>query len=533
MDFLKNYFPQWRVVKKPDPKALPSSTDRPPEDFIIAPTERPPIPTLLLLGAQHVLSMVGSTVFAPLLMGFPTTTALFFSGIATLVFFLCVGGHVPSYLGSSFAFIGPILAVTGFVFNPADPSAVNPRISEALGGIVVCGLVYFAVGVIIALSRSVEWIEFMMPPVVTGAVVMAIGLNLAPAAIGQATASGFDSWIAFGVVLMTVICASWGIGIMKRIPILIGGILGYIVYLVCGVCGVGPGINWTGVNEAAWIGAPPFHFPVFTAAAISSITPVVIVLIAENLGHVKAVSAMTGTNLDPYIGRAFIGDAVGTIISGSCGGTGTTTYAENIGVMGASKVYSTLLFVVAAFVAIFLALFPKFGAVIQSFPPGVLGGLTIVLFGLIAALGGRIWVQHGVDFIHNRNLMSAGVPVLLGAGMVNGVAIHWGPVILDGIGTSTIAAIGLWQLLRPPSEWLRLFREKGYWRREIEAAREGGVSVPREGEESGKDGARWREDLSFAKPQPQGVTTVEVQQQLAMADLARADPLSGGGLGRV
>lgn len=476
-----------------------------------------------MLGVGCSFHRFGSTVFAPLLMGFPTTTALFFSGIATLLFFICVGGHVPSYLGSSFAFIGPVLAVTGFTFNPNDPSAVNPKISEALGGILICGVVYLVVGLVVIATRSSEWIEFMMPPVVTGAVVMSIGLNLAPAAISQATASGFDSWIAFGTVMMTVVCASWGVGILKRIPILVGGVLGWVVYLVCGVCGVGPGINFSQVVSAPWVGAPPFHYPIFTAAGISSITPVVIVLIAENIGHVKAVGAMTGKSLDGYLGRAFVGDAIATIISASAGGTGTTTYAENIGVMGASRVYSTLLFPIAAIIAILLALLQKFGAIVQTFPPGVLGGLAIVLFGLIAALGGRIWVSNKVDFTQNRNLLTAAVSILLGAGMVNGVAIHWGPVIIDGIGTSTFAAILLWQFLRTPKDWMRLFKEKGYWRREIEAAERGSAEVPKlvDPNEEAK-----KKEVAVSLPVEMGVTTLQVQEQLAKADLARADPLS-------
>lgn len=275
-DALGTLFPTWRLVRPPAANSLPSA---PRDTQIIAPTERPPWPTLILLGAQHVLSMFGATVFAPLLMGFPTSTALFFSGIATLIFFFIVGGRVPSYLGSSFAFIGPVLAVTGFSFNPADPLAVNPKIEEALGGILICGVVYLVIAGVVIVVRSSEWITFVMPPTVTGAVVMgsyrstkkglvnvrgltafplpihrspihsltfhrsprsqAIGLNLAPAAIGQATASGFDAWIAFGVVLITTLCASWGFGVIKRLPILVGGVLGWIIYLVCGVCGVG------------------------------------------------------------------------------------------------------------------------------------------------------------------------------------------------------------------------------------------------------------------------------------------------------
>jgi hypothetical protein len=190
--------------------------------------------------------------------------------------------------------------------------------------------------------------------------------------------------------------------------------------------------------------------------------------------------------------------------------------------MGASKVYSTLLFPIAACVAVFLALFPKFGAVVQTFPQGVLGGLTIVLFGLIATLGGRIWVASGVDFSENRNLLTAAVSILLGAGMVNGVAIKWGPVVIDGIGASTIAAICLWQLLRTPREWWRLFSEKGYWLKEIEVAARGGVVFKDLDEE--EEAMRMKEDEAMVVKET-AVSTLVVQEQMVAVDKARADPL--------
>ena len=209
--------------------------------------------------------------------------------------------------------------------------------------------------------------------------------------------------------------------------------------------GLGKPIDFSGVATAAWIGVPSFTTPVWNANAIALIAPVAVVLVAENLGHIKAVAAMTGQNLDRYLGRAFLGDGLATIVAGAGGGTGVTTYAENIGVMAVTKVYSTLLFVVAALVAIVLGFSPKFGALIQTIPGAVLGGLSIVVFGLITATGGRIWVQNGVDFSRARNLVTAAVTLTIGAG---DLALSFGGITLGGIGTATFGAILLYQLFR-------------------------------------------------------------------------------------
>lgn len=292
---------------------------------VIAPDERLPWGQTIFIGLQHVLAMFGSTVLAPIIMGFDPNTAIFFSGIGTLIFFLIVGGRVPSYLGSSFSFIAVVLAATHYA--GVGP---NPNIGLALGGIIAAGVVYAIIAVIVMLA-GYRWIEYLMPPVVTGAVVMVIGLNLAPVAINDASGSQFDAWMAIVTVLAVAAVAVYTPTMLRRLPILIGGVIGYLIDLLfANVFGFGKSIDFSGVANAQWIGLPHFTAPTFNTNAMSLIAPVAIILVAENTGHVKAVAAMTGRNLDKYLGRAFLGDAISTIIAGSGGGTGVTTYAETL-----------------------------------------------------------------------------------------------------------------------------------------------------------------------------------------------------------
>jgi uracil-xanthine permease len=412
---------------------------------IIAPDERLPWGETILVGLQHVLAMFGSTVLAPIIMGFDPNTAIFFSGIGTLIFFFVVGGRVPSYLGSSFSFIAVILTATHYA-----GTGPNPNLGVALGGIIAAGVVYGIIALIVMLA-GYRWIEILMPPVVTGAVVMAIGLNLAPVAIADSSGSWFNGWMAIITVLATAAVAVYAPGPLRRLPILLGGIIGYIINLICGALGLGPKIDFTGLANAPWIGLPHFTAPTFTGNAMVLIAPVAVILVAENTGHVKAVAAMTGRNLDKYLGRSFLGDAIATIVAGFGGGTGVTTYAENIGVMAVTRIYSTLIFIIAAIVAILLGFCPKFGALIATLPngaPGVLGGLAVVLFGLIAATGGRIWVENKVDFSKGRNLITAAVALTVGAGMVGNSGLVIGGFTIGGIGVATFGSIILYQLLR-------------------------------------------------------------------------------------
>jgi uracil-xanthine permease len=289
-----------------------------------------------------------------------------------------------------------------------------------------------------------------MPPVVTGAVVAVIGLNLAGIPIKNMAPTPFDAWMQGITFVCVALVAVFTRGMTQRLLILVGLIVASIVYAVLtNGLGLGKPIDFSGVARAAWFGAPTFAAPVFDAKAMLLIAPVAIILVAENLGHIKAVSAMTGRNLDPVMGRAFVGDGIATMVSGASGGTGVTTYAENIGVMAATKIYSTAMFVVAALIAILLGFSPKFGALIQAIPLAVMGGVSIVVFGLIAVAGAKIWVDNQVDFSDNRNLVVAAITLVLGTG---DYTLKFGDFALGGIGTATFGAIALWALLRRGGE---------------------------------------------------------------------------------
>ena len=406
---------------------------------VIGPDERLPWAQTGVMGVQHLIAMFGATVLAPILMGFDPNVAILMSGIGTLIFFLITGGKVPSYLGSSFAFIGVVIAASGYA-----GSGPNANIGVALGGIIACGVLYTLIGVVVQ-AIGTGWIERFMPPVVTGAVVAVIGLNLAGIPIKNMAPTDFDKWMQGITFVCVALVAVFSSGMVQRLLILVGLIVASIVYAVLtNGMGLGKPLDLSGIANAAWFGMPNFSAPVFSANAMLLIAPVAIILVAENLGHIKAVTAMTGKNLDPYMGRAFIGDGIATMVAGSAGGTGVTTYAENIGVMAATKIYSTAVFLVAGCMAILLGFSPKFGALIQAIPLPVMGGVSIVVFGLIAVAGAKIWVDNKVDFSDNKNLLVAAITLVLGTG---DYTLKFGDFALGGIGTATFGAILLWALI--------------------------------------------------------------------------------------
>ncbi|VTU13384.1 solute carrier family 23 protein [Variovorax sp. RA8] len=445
-----SYLPRWREVAAG-------------HAAVVAPDERLPWPQTAAMGVQHVIAMFGATVLAPILMGFNPNIAILMSGVGTLIFFLVTGGRVPSYLGSSFAFIGVVIAATGYAGQ-----GPNANLGVALGGIIACGAVYVLIGVLVALTNerhrkstpirgveveeieqdvAVHWIERLMPPVVTGAVVAVIGLNLASVPIKNMAPTGFDTWMQALTFLCVGLIAVYARGMVQRLLILMGLIAASLIYAVLtnGLgLGLGKPIDLGPLAAAPWFGLPSFAAPVFEVNAMLLIAPVAVILVAENLGHIKAVSAMTGRDLNPYLGRAFIGDGIATMVSGAAGGTGVTTYAENIGVMAATKIYSTAIFVVAALIALLLGFSPKFGALIQAIPLPVMGGVSIVVFGLIAVAGAKIWVDNRVDFSQNRNLIVAAITLILGTG---DFTLKFGQFALGGIGTATFGAILLYALL--------------------------------------------------------------------------------------
>ncbi|WP_054373267.1 uracil-xanthine permease family protein [Rhodococcus rhodochrous] len=400
---------------------------------VVAPDERLSWPRTVGIGMQHVVAMFGATLLVPTITGFPVTTTLLFSGIGTALFLLITRGRVPSYLGSSFAFIAPLTASAG-----AGPAA-------QLGGIVAVGLALGLVGLVVKASGS-RVVDALMPPVVTGAIVALIGLNLAPVAVGSFEAQPLVAAITLTAILLVTVL---GPGLLGRLGILVGVVIGWVFAAVTG--GLAEE-RVTALREAAWFGLPELRAPAFELSVVLLALPVVVVLVAENVGHVKAVAAMTGRNLDDVAGDALLADGLATTLAGIGGGSGTTTYAENIGVMAATRVYSTAAYWVAAATAVVLAFSPKFGALVFTVPDGVLGGATLVLYGLIGILGVRIWMEADVDFTDPVNLTVAAAALVAGIG---DLTLTVGSVELGGIAWGSIGILVAYPILRRAADLRR------------------------------------------------------------------------------
>jgi uracil-xanthine permease len=397
---------------------------------VVSTDERLTWPRTIGVGLQHIAAMFGATFLVPIITGFPPTTTLFFSGIGTILFLLITKNRVPSYLGSSFAFLGPIGAAM------ADKSA---GMAGALGGIVFTGVVLALVGLVVK-AAGINWINAILPPVVTGTIVIVIGFNLAGAAKGN-----FVQDPLLGIITLSSIALISAIskGFLGRISIFAGIVIGYVVALIQG------NVNTDGITSAAWFAVPTFTAPSFKFNIMILFLPVVLVLIAENVGHVKAVAAMTGKDLDDQMGSALFADGVATTLAGAGGGSGTTTYAENIGVMAATRVYSTAAYWIAGAGAILLGLSPKFGAVLSATPVGALGGVAVALFGMIGILGARIWIESKVDFSDSNNLIIAATAIIIGI-----ADISWtkGQYTFNGIINATLVAVVGYQILNVASK---------------------------------------------------------------------------------
>ncbi|MEU9119145.1 solute carrier family 23 protein [Streptomyces sp. NPDC048506] len=413
---------------------------------VVRPDERLSWPRTVGLGAQHVVAMFGASFVAPVLMGLDPNLAIMMSGVATVIFLLATRGRVPSYLGCSLSFVG----VAAVIRAQGGTSAT------VTGAVLVVGVVLFLVGL------AVRWfgariIHAVMPPVVTGAVVMLIGFNLAPV-----TASTYwpqDQWVALLTMLFTggaVVCLR---GFWSRIAIFLGLVFGYAVSWVFDrVFGMIHSVNGAGkvtdhwrldlsaVGQADWIGLPHIHGPSFQTSAILVALPVVIALVAENAGHVKAVGEMTGDPLDDELGTAISADGAASVLSTALGGPPNTTYSENIGVMAATRVYSTAAYWAAAGFALLFGLCPKFGAVVAAIPGGVLGGITVILYGMIGLLGAQIWVHNKVDLRNPLNLVPVAAGIIIGVG---GVSLHISDNFeLGGIALGTIVVLTGYHALR-------------------------------------------------------------------------------------
>ena len=397
---------------------------------VVSTDERLTWPRTMGVGLQHIAAMFGATFLVPIITGFPPTTTLFFSGIGTILFLLITGNRVPSYLGSSFAFLGPIGAAM------ADKSA---GMAGALGGIVFTGVVLALVGLAVK-AAGIKWLNAILPPVVTGTIVMVIGFNLAGAAKGNFVKDPLLGIITLGsIALISAISR----GFLGRISIFAGIVIGYAVALIQG------NVDTSGIKAAAWFAIPAFETPTFKMNIMILFLPVVLVLIAENVGHVKAVAAMTGKDLDDQMGNALFADGVATTLAGIGGGSGTTTYAENIGVMAATRVYSTAAYWIAGAGAILLGLSPKFGAVLSATPVGALGGVSVALFGMIGILGARIWIESKVDFSNTSNLIVAASAIIIG---ISDISWTRGQYTFTGIVNATLVAVLGYQILHAVSK---------------------------------------------------------------------------------
>jgi uracil-xanthine permease len=419
----------------------------PPLGEAVAPDERLSWPLTIGIGAQHVVAMFGATFVFPLVMGLNPNLAIMMSGIATIIFLLIVNGKIPSYLGTSASFVGGVVAIR----------AGGGDSHDVVGSILIAGVVLALVGLLIHFA-GVRFLHTILPPAVTGAVVLLIGFNLAPVVAGIYWPQ--DQWVALATMAFVIVASLLLRGFWARIAILLGLIFGFVLSWLLDVT-AGPitsvlggaakatthdRLNLSGVGDAKWLGLPHFTGPHFSLNFSLLVLPAVIALVAENTGHVKAVAAMTKRNLDPYMGRAILADGVGTVVASAVGGSPTTTYAENIGVMAATRVYSTAAYYVAAIVAILLGLCPKFGALIFAVPGGVLGGITVVLYGMIGLLGVKIWKENRVDFANPINLvpLAAGIVIAIG-----NVTMKFSDTFsLGGIALGTIVAVGGWHVAR-------------------------------------------------------------------------------------
>ncbi|MFD9943593.1 uracil-xanthine permease family protein [Nonomuraea sp. NPDC059023] len=385
---------------------------------VVKPDERLTWPRMIGFGAQHVIAMFGATFVFPLVMGLDANLAVMMSGVATILFLLIVQGKVPSYVGSSASFVGAVVAIR----------AAGGDSATVTGSLLAVGVVLALAGLAIHLL-GVQVIHRIFPPVVTGGVVMLIGFGMAYVAADVYWPQ--DPWVA----LLTMAASFVFIGVLRgflgRIGVLLGLVFGFMLSWAWDLIGgpiTAPGgdgkvsehlrVNLDAVAQADWIGLPKLHGPVFEVSAVLVCLPVVIALIAENVGHVKAVGEMTGADVDRYMGRAVMADGVGTVVATSVGGSATTTYAENIGVMAATRVYSTAAYYIAAVIAILFGLCPKFGALIAATPGGVLGGVTTILYGMIGLLGAKIWIENKVNLAEPANMVPVGAGIICAIGPV-------------------------------------------------------------------------------------------------------------------
>ncbi len=410
-------------------------------------------PKMLLLGVQHMFAMFGATILVPILVqsyGLPLNiqTTLFFAGIGTLFFHVCSKLKIPAFLGSSFAFLGGFETMSKMdqgIYAGMDPA---DKLAYACGGIVVAGLLYLILALLVK-AVGVRKVMRFLPPVVTGPIIICIGLNLAPSAVSNASTCWPLALIALAAIIVFNI---WGKGMWKIIPILLGVVISYIAAIIMNACGMvnadGSAIlNYASIANAGWVGLPPFQIAKFDLSAILVMAPIAIAAMMEHIGDMSAISATVGENFieEPGLHRTLIGDGIATSLSAIFGGPANTTYGENTGVLVLSKVYDPRVIRLAAVYALVLSFSPMFAALVNAMPAAIVGGVSFILYGMISAIGVRNVVENRVDFTNSRNLIIAAVILVCGLGFSGGLTFEVGGahITLTALAIAAIAGIAL------------------------------------------------------------------------------------------
>ena len=413
------------------------------------------VPKMLLLGLQHMFAMFGATILVPILVNsyfgenvLSVQVTLICAGIGTLFFHLCTKFKVPAFLGSSFAFLGGFATIAGMNEGEFASMTNAEKLACACGGIVVAGLLYLVLALVIRLVGVKKVMRFL-PPVVTGPIIICIGLNLAGSAVSNAS----TNWLLAIIALATIIIFNiWGKGMFKIIPILMGVVVAYVAALIFNALGMtnadGSAIlDFTNIAASSWVGIPAFSLCKFNISAILVMAPIALATMMEHIGDISAISATVGENFveNPGLHRTLIGDGLATSLSALVGGPANTTYGENTGVLELSRVYDPKVIRLAALYAILLSFIPKVSAVIGSMPSAIIGGVSFMLYGMISAIGVRNVVENHVDFTKSRNLIIAGVIFVCGLGFSNGLTftIAGTPITLTALAIAAIAGIVL------------------------------------------------------------------------------------------
>ena len=429
------------------------------------------VPKMLLLGLQHMFAMFGATILVPILVnsyfvqacgedvsrGLTVSVTLFCAGFGTLLFHVCSKMKVPAFLGSSFAFLGGFSTVANLNTGIYADMAVNEKAAYACGGVVVAGLLYLVMALVIRLV-GVKRVMRFLPPVVTGPVIICIGLSLASSAISNASTNWFLALVALAVIIIFNI---WGKGMFKIIPILMGVVISYAVALIMYACGItnpdGSAIlSFSSVASAGWVGLPPFQICKFDITAILVMAPIAIATMMEHVGDMSAISATVGENFlaEPGLHRTLMGDGLATSLAGLIGGPANTTYGENTGVLELSKVYDPRVIRIAAVFAVIVSFIPKVSAIISTMPASIIGGVSFMLYGMISAIGVRNVVENKVDLTKSRNLIIAGVIFVCGLGFSSGITftVAGTSITLTALAIAAIAGI-LLNIILPGNDY--------------------------------------------------------------------------------